>query len=48
MKNNDLHLDRVVHLWIGCKGVNCQVKLLSHVCQPPDYCNPQEVPEKFQ
>ena len=39
------HLDWVVHLGVGGKGVDRQVKLLGHVSQPTHDGHPQEVPQ---
>ena len=46
--HSDLHLDGIVHLWVCCKSVNCEVKLLGHVCQPPDYGHSEKVSAKYQ
>lgn len=42
--NSHLHLDRVVHVWVGGELVDDQLILLHQVRQATDYCHPEEVP----
>ena len=39
-----LHLDGVVHVWVGGELVDDQLVLLHQVRQATDYCHTEEIP----